>query len=168
MNDPRALSARILAGALMAALVLILFALSFVLVGLSELPPLWAPLAQVTAGVIVHFVLEQIGYRVPALQPGQEDPGTSYARFQSAMILRFALSEAIAIASLAGAFVVTEGGFLVYVGGMLVSLALMAIHVWPGRRPVERTAAALESGGVRSPLRETFGFGGQGGAVQRL
>lgn len=72
------------------------------------------------------------------------------------MILRFALSEVIAIASLVAAFVV-EGGILTYAVGAVVSLVLMAVHVWPSARPVGRVADALEAAGRRTTLREEFG-----------
>ena len=77
------------------------------------------------------------------------------------MMLRFALSEVIAIASLVAAFVV-EGGLGAYAVGALVSLALMAVHVWPWARPVTKVADALEASGRPSFLRETFGVPAQG------
>lgn len=155
-----AMSARILSSTLMGALVFIGVALVFVL-PTDETPPLWVPLAQVAAGVAVHVALEAIGYRVQPLDPGQSDDDAAAAgrlRWQSAMILRFALSEFVALASIAAAFVLQTGGFLVYAVGALVSLVLMFVHVWPWARPVGRTADALEANGKASHLRQTFGL----------
>lgn len=143
----------------MGALVFIGIAMFFVL-GTDTTPPTWVPLVQLGAGVAVHLVLGAIGYRVPPLDPTLSDEEAATAgrmRWQSSMMLRFALSEVVAIASLVAAFVI-DGGVWTYLGGALVSLALMAVHVWPGTRSVTRTAEALEAGGRASFLRETFGL----------
>ncbi|MFN8193416.1 MAG: hypothetical protein U0R80_03940 [Nocardioidaceae bacterium] len=166
---------RILAGALMGALIIIGIALWVVLSATEDLtvvPPLWLLGTQVAAGLAVHFFTEAAGYRTPAIAPGTpRDQAETQGRiaFQSAMVRRFAFSEVIAIASVAAAFVVTDGGFLGYVSGACVSLALMIVHVWPWARPVGRTAASLDRDGGRSHLLEAFGFSGpDGGAIQRL
>lgn len=157
------MSNRMLAGSLMSALFVIALALYFVFSGTEDpwaAPVLYVTVAQVAAGIAVHFFLETIGYRAPALDPSlsEEDAAASGRKvWQSTMVLRFALSEFVAIASLAAAFVVTEGGYLTYLGGLLVSVVLMAIHVWPSARPVGKLAEALERGGRSSHLRETFG-----------
>ena len=160
VGAPFALSSRMLAASLMGALVVLGVALSVVL------PPegsfsIVVLLAQVVAGVVVHGLLEAIGYRMPALAGDLSDEAAeaeARTRWQSGMILRFAISELIAIASIAAAFVLPDGDILVYAGGALVSLVLMMVHVWPWARPVGRTADALEAGGRRSGLREAFGL----------
>ena len=145
----------------MSALVMIGLALFFVL-GQEDMssPPLVVVLVQLAAGVGIHLLLEAVGYRPQPLAPSVSDEDAEVLvrmRWQSAMLLRFALAETVAIASVAVAFVVEEGGFLTYVVGAAVSLALMALHVWPGARPVGRMADALERDGRRSGLREAFG-----------
>lgn len=170
-GTPFAMTARILAGSLMGALLFIGFALFYVL-PVDETPPPWVFLAQVVAGVAIHFFLEAVGYRVQALDVSMSEDGAATAarvRWQSSMILRFALCEFVALASIAAAFVIEEGGFLIYAVGALVSLVLMGVHVWPWARPVGRTADALESAGQPSYLREAFGLSAPGpGPVQRL
>lgn len=165
---PFALSTRILAGSLMGALVVIGGALSVVL-------PLDAPVsvvvlgAQLLAGLAAHLVIEAIGYRTPALATDLTDDeavAQARSRWQPLMVTRFALAELVAIASIAAAFVIEDGGFVTYLGGAVVSLALMAVHVWPGSRAVGKVAEALESGGKRSGLREAFGVSSPG-PVQR-
>ncbi|RYB91295.1 hypothetical protein EUA06_08160 [Nocardioides glacieisoli] len=166
---PFALSNRILAASLMSALVVIGVAISVVL------PPEGSVsfvvlLAQVVAGLAAHGLLEAVGYRTPPLATDlSDDDATAQARirWQSGMILRFAVSEFIAIASLAAAFVLPDGDLLVYLGGAVVSLALMTVHVWPWSRPVGKVADALEAGGRRSGLRETFGLSSPG-PIQRF
>ena len=169
---PFVMSHRILVGALMAALVFIGMALLFVL-PLDQAPPLWVPLAQLAAGAGIHLVLEAIGYRTPPLEPSLDDDAAAaqaLVRYQSGMFLRFALCEAVAIASIALAFVLPTGGWVVYGVGAVVSLVLMVVHVWPWSRPVGKAADALEASGRSSRLREVFGIAGAGagGAIQRL
>jgi hypothetical protein len=155
---------RILALRLMGALPVIGVVLWAVLSATQDvwaLPPPWLMLAQVAAGVSVHFFNEAAGRRTPPIVAGlprEEAETTSRLAFQSAMVERFAFSEAIAIVSLAAAFWLAEGGILGYVTGALVSLALMVLHVWPTPRAVERTAAALERDGGTSYLREALGL----------
>lgn len=162
-TTPFALSARILCGALMGALVFMGIALFFVL-GTDATPPTVLILVQVLAGLAVHFGVEAIGYRLQPLDPGMSDDdaaGAARTRWQSSMILRFALIEFIAIASLVVAFVI-DGGVWTYLVGAIVSLALMLVHVWPGARSINRTAAALEAQGQQSFLRESFGLASTG------
>lgn len=166
-----ATSTRILSGTLMGALLFLGLACFFVL-PFDEAPPLWVPIAQVVAGIAVHTVLEAIGYHVAPLDASLTgDDATAQARagWQSTMIVRFALSETIAILSLALAFVLSDGGFLIYAGGALVALVLMVVHVWPWARPVGKLADQLESAGQASGLREAFGaVGASSGPIQRL
>lgn len=168
-----AMSQRMLVGSLMSGLVLVAFAIYFVFAGQGDAlatPPLYVPVAQLIAGLAAHFLIQTIGYRVAALDRSlsEEDAATKARQaWQTTMILRFALSEFVAIASLAAAFVVTDGGYLTYLGGMLVSLVLMVVHVWPSAGPVGRIAEALEKGGRSSHLRETFGLDSSG-PVRRL
>jgi len=164
-----AVSARILAGSLMGALLFMGVALAFVLRTDSR-PPLWVPLAQLVAGAAIHVLLDTIGYRLQPLEVSMGDTeaaSAARARWQAAMILRFALSESVALASIAAAFVIGEGGFWIYAAGAVVSLVLMVVHVWPWARPLGRTVEALESAGQPSHLFEAFGLSGPG-PIQRL
>ena len=156
---PFALTTRVLAASLMGALVVMGVALAVVLPPEGSLS-VTVLLVQVLAGVAAHGLLEAIGYRTPPLAPDLSDEAATAqarTRWQSGMILRFAVSEFIAIASIAAAFVLPDGDILTYLGGALVSLVLMGVHVWPWARPVGRTADALEASGRASGLRETFG-----------
>ena len=155
-----AMSMRILSSALMGALFFIAIALYFVL-PTDEVPPLWVPAAQLLAGFSVHLLLDAVGYRTLPLDSSLSDndaKAQSRLRFQAATTMRFAFSEAIAIASIVLAFVLVEGGFLVYAVGMVVALVLMIVHVWPWSRPVGRFADNLEAAGKPSGLREAFGI----------
>lgn len=149
-----------MAATLMGALVMIAVVTFPVLAadGLGPVLPV-ALGAQVAAGLVVHVLLETIGYRLRPVAPGAAPEAAeqhSVAQYQQWMILRFALSEAIAILSLAAAFVV--GAYTVYLGGMVVSLVLLALHVWPGERTVGKSITALERSGGRSNLRQRLGL----------
>lgn len=156
---PFALTTRVLAASLMGALVVMGVALAVVLPPEGSMS-VTVLLVQVVAGLAAHGLLEAIGYRTPPLAPDLTDEAATAqarTRWQSGMILRFAVSEFIAIASIAAAFVLPDGDILTYLGGALVSLVLMGVHVWPWARPVGRTADALEASGRASGLREAFG-----------
>jgi len=164
-------STRALAGSLIGAVVLVGVALAMVLPAPEPGPGALVVLAvQVAAGVVAHLLLEAIGYRTPPLSSDLTDADAATqarTRWQSLMIMRFAITESIAIASIAAAFALADGSILTYLGGAAVSLALMLVHVWPGARPVGKVADALEADGRRSGLRESFGLSSSG-AIQRL
>ena len=167
---------RMLSIILISALVMIGLALAFVLTPVAEMPPWWVPVAQVVAGVALHAVIGAIGYRAAPLDRSLDDAAariTAQRVFTTGLTMRFAFAESIAIVSIALAFVLQHGGFLIFVGGALVSLALMAVHVWPGAGPVGRVADRLEADGRPSGLREEFGVTGgpgpaSGSAIQEL
>ncbi len=166
---PFAAQNRLVAGTLVSGLFVIGLALYFVLPS-DEAPPVWVLAAQLAAGVAVHLAIEAIGYRAVPLDPSLDRDhavAQGMVRYQAGMLLRFALAESIAIASIALAFVLSEGGFLTYAGGAVVALVLMGVHVWPWARPVGKAADQLEAGGQQSRLREVFGLP-EPGPIQRL
>jgi hypothetical protein len=156
--------AQVLAGATIGFLVMMgVLSYSLLASGETLTAPPWVLVgAQLVAGLVVHLVCESVGYRVPAVPPGTpEAEGTrlGVAAYQSRALLRIALSEAIAVASLAGAFVVGGGGaWPLYLVGAGVSVVLLAVHGWPWSRPVDRIETALERDGARVGLREAFGL----------
>lgn len=158
-------SMRILALVLIAALVFITVVLYYVL-GTAEggmaNPPMWVLVVQFVYALIALGVAETIGYRTAAAELGEAQTvgNNSALAYQSAMILRFAVCESLAIISIALAFVLTPSTFLIYLYGGLLSLALMLFEVLPSKRSVARTEASLERRGRPSYLREAFGLGG--------
>ncbi|MDQ3156383.1 MAG: hypothetical protein M3Q98_06645 [Actinomycetota bacterium] len=156
---------RILALALCAALGFIGVALYFAM-GTTEdgmaNPPVWVPLAQVFGAFVILVLVETVGYRTAAAEGGDTQivGNSSAMAYQSAMILRFALCESLAIVSIALAFVVIPNTFLTYVYGGLLSLALMLFAVVPNKRSLSKTEASLERDGRPSYLREAFDLAG--------
>jgi hypothetical protein len=165
---------QLLVGTMMWSLVLLAVVLVFVLPVDDRLaaPPLWLLAAQFAAGGAIYLALESIGYRTPAIHPEDDQATattTAVRALQSGTILRFALSEPIALASLAAAFVIDGGSVLCYATGAVVSVALIGYHAWPWSRPVDKTVASLERDGGRSYLREGLGLPPKlGGAIQEL
>lgn len=160
------------AGAVMGSLVMIAIALgiAFPEGERFDAPPLWLVAAQVLAAIVVHLAVEAIGYRAPAIHPetGEAEARTISARaFTSGTVLRVGLCESIALASVAAAFLVDSGGYAGFLTGAAISLALMAVHAWPGAGPIEKTLASLERDGGRSYLREQLGLGTVG-PIQEL
>lgn len=151
---------RTLALTLISTLPLIAITLSFVLGDtFGETPPLTIVIALLVTGLGAHALIEAVGYRTEPLPLSMsEDQARTAARerFQTGLILRFALAEFVAILSITLAFVMGQGGIWTFLVGMVISLVLLAMHVWPGRRPITRVADALESNGRLSGLRETF------------
>jgi hypothetical protein len=70
------------------------------------------------------------------------------------MIMRFALSEVVGIASLALAFIVPQGGFAVVLLGVVIAEGLMWWHVVPNRSQVMRVQQSLAARGAHVPLWE--------------
>ena len=98
-----AMTTRMLAASLIGALFFIAVALLFVLGdSLEETPPLLVPVGQVVVGVAVHLLVEAVAYRpapLPLSLSDEQARTTSRQRWQEGMILRFALCEFVAIAS---------------------------------------------------------------------
>ncbi len=160
---------RMLVGAVVAALFLMAVALSLVL-GFAA-PPLWTVVLLLVLGVVAHLALDRIGYRVPAISPSlpaEEMRSAAVRAFQSSLMRRLAVAESVAIVGLLLAF---AGGrtVLVYDLGAAISVLLLALHVWPSLRTVDRVVGQLERDGADTGLRGMLGFGGTaGGAVTRL
>ena len=155
---------QMLAGAVMASLLMIGVALvvAFPEDERFDAPPLWLVGAQVAAAVVVHLLVESIGYRTAAIHPetGEAESAVEATRaFTAGTLLRVAMCESIALASIVAAFLVDSGGYLGFLTGAAISLALMAVHAWPGSGPIDKTVISLEREGGRSYLRERLGLG---------
>ncbi len=166
---------RTLASAMTGALFFLALALYFVLGSQEDAfgtPPLVVLGGQLLAGLALHLLIQAVGYRTPAIAPGtptDQAGRTSGAAMTSGTVLRSALSESVAIASVALAFLVSEGQYVTYLTGALVSLVLFALHAFPSERTISRTEASLERDGGTSHLREQLALPpASTGPVQRL
>ncbi|WP_134738252.1 hypothetical protein [Nocardioides sp. 503] len=175
------ISLRLTVGAMMTFLLFMALALYFVLApgsdpqpgeGLLDAPQLWVVGALVAAGVALHLLITLVGYRTPAIAPGTPPDvagRTSAGALSAGTMLRAALSESVALASVALAFLVSEGSYVTYLVGAAVSLALFVLHAFPTARTVDRTQASLERAGGTSYLRERLRLPApRAGAIQEL
>lgn len=126
------------------------------------LPPVYVIGGQVAAGVVLLLLCSTIGFRVAPITPGttpEKTRGEALQKHQTSMLLRLVLGEALALISLALAFVLTEGQLMTYVIGGVLSLALMAFFAYPSVRNIRPVEASLDSAGVPSRLADEFGVG---------
>ncbi|MGH3354049.1 MAG: hypothetical protein ACRDPS_25530 [Nocardioides sp.] len=127
-----------------------------------QLPSAYVIGGQVAAGVIMALLCSTVGFGAAPVTPGtlpEKATNEGLQKHQTSMILRLVLSEVVALASLALAFVLTEGQLLTYVIGAVITLALMAFFAYPSARNIRRLEAQLDSAGARSGLAEAFGLG---------
>lgn len=118
-------------------------------------------LAPLGLGIAVALLLQVVGYRLRPLERDLERPQAEQqarVRFMGGFFQRLMLSETILLISVVFAFAFPEGSAWLVLAGCLISLILMALHVWPGRRVVDKSATALEREGVDSGLRQAFGM----------
>lgn len=150
-----------MSGALLAAPVIVLVAMWFVLSDTLTDPTPWPFMIGVLVlGVVGELVLRSIGYRTVVLARGlTKDQAMAQSRlsYQAALFRRTAISELPMIVSLALSFTI-PGGFYIVLFGCAAALNLLARHIWPSERSVERTQASLELNGARSHLREALGL----------
>lgn len=167
--------ARILAGSVLgtlAAMGVVVYVVQGPDSGPLGTPPVWLLAAQLVGGLGLHVTLDTVGYRVRPVPPGTpvaDATRLGLRAFQTMLLVRMALSELVAIASLASAFVLgPPDGILGYLTGGVVSAGLVLVHVWPWRRPVERTRVALERDGALVPLPGTPGGDGGSSVIEEL
>ncbi|WP_141014992.1 hypothetical protein [Nocardioides sambongensis] len=165
------LTLRMLASSMIGAVVLICFALWFV-VGTGDdpfaVPETWALAVVVAEGAAAYLLVTVVGYNAPAVPPGAARESW-VARFQASMMVRLALGESTALIALALAFIVPDGGYLLLLVGAAMSLVTMGVHGYPWDYPVERYRARLERDGGTSYLREDLGLPPKpSGAIREL
>lgn len=152
---------RIMVGALLAAPVLIVIAMWFVLGHTLTDPTPWPfVIAVVAIGLVGELVLRTFGYRTVVLPRGLSAADTmarSRLSYQAALFRRMSVAELPLLIALALSFV-TYGGFYLVLFGAAITLNLLVVHVWPSQRSVDRTAASLELDGADSRLREALGL----------
>ena len=152
---------RVMVGALLAAPVVIVVAMWFVLGHTLTDPTPWPfVIAVVVLGLVGEVVLRTFGYRTVVLPRGLSSADTmarSRLSYQAALFRRMSVAELPMLIALALSFV-TYGGFYLVLFGAAVTLNLLVVHVWPSQRSVDRTAASRELDGADSHLREALGL----------
>ena len=152
---------RVMVGALLAAPVIIVVAMWFVLGDTLTDPTPWPfVIAVVALGLVGEVVLRTFGYRTVVLPRGLSAADTiarSRLSYQAALFRRMSVAELPMLIALALSFV-TYGGFYLVLFGAAVTLNLLVVHVWPSQRSVDRTMVSLELGGAPSRLYEALGL----------
>lgn len=152
---------RLMVAALLAAPVIVVVAMWFVLGHTLTDPTPWPfVIAVVAVGLVGELVLRTYGYRTVILPRGlsrSEAIARSRLSYQAALFRRTSIAELPMLIALALAFV-TYGGFYLVLFGAAVTLNLLAVHVWPSERSVDRTMVSLELDGSPSHLREALGM----------
>lgn len=152
---------RVMVGALLAAPLLIVVAMWFVLGETLTDPTPWPfVIAVVAVGLVGDMVIRTFGYRTVVLPRGlsrADAMARSRLSYQAALFRRMTIAELPMLIALALAFV-TYGGFYLVMFGAAMTLNLLAFHVWPSERSVDRTVASLELDGAHSHLREALGL----------
>ena len=153
---------RILVGALLSAVVIIVVAM---LVPLGTMDGAFEPTLLIALPVVLALgslaVSETLGYRHPAIAPGTpKDQAMRQATtaYSSGTFMRFAFSEVVFVLTLALAFVVTSGGYLALLVAAPITMALIWFECWPRDRPIARSQASLERDGGVTHLRAAYGL----------
>src|SRR5689334_24243313 len=104
-------------GAVIGTLIVIAIALPTLYVDSDRFaaPPLWLLGAQVAAALVVHLLVEAIGYRASPLDPETpeiEARAASARAFTASTVVRVSLCEAVALGSIVAALLVDDGGYV--------------------------------------------------------
>lgn len=145
-------------GAVMGGLVVLTLVVGSVL-GFGGYPPVWVPWALGALAVLAHVACTTVGYRTTPVRPGtaaSEAARTGRSAFQQSTFVRMALCEAVGIVAVAAAFVVDSRTGMTVVVGAVLSLALLALHAWPGERTIARVQRSLDRDGGQSFLSDTM------------
>ncbi|MFT4299742.1 MAG: hypothetical protein QM597_08930 [Aeromicrobium sp.] len=154
-SSPFAQVYRIFASTLIGAPVVLTVVVVLSVTASTESLPVGVTAAIIAAVLLGGFAAQTFGYRLaPLTALGQE--AVANQRFQQSATLRFALTEAPFIAVVALTYVLPYGWAPTLVAAVIAVPGLF-FHLWPTRRVVGRSAERLESGGIPSGLRETFG-----------
>jgi F0F1-type ATP synthase membrane subunit c/vacuolar-type H+-ATPase subunit K len=155
---PRIRSTRMLVSVLAGSVVLWGVVMSFIFPS-SEFPPIWVPLTFGALAVISHLLSRTVGFRLKPIPAGTlptEAMPTALAAFQSSLIIRFVLSESVAIIALVLSFIVVPQTWTTYLIGGVPSLILFAVNVWPSTALISKVQQQLDREGGRSFLADAL------------
>jgi F0F1-type ATP synthase membrane subunit c/vacuolar-type H+-ATPase subunit K len=159
-QSPALSTLRLLVAVVAGALVLMGVAVSVIL-GFGA-PALWAVVLLLLLGVLAYLALDKTGYRVPPVSPhlsAEAAKTRAVGLLRTSLMRRLALAESVAIIGLVLSFVAGQTALLFWLGTALTVL-LLALHVWPSLRTVDRLVLNLEKEGARTGLRQFLGLGG--------
>jgi hypothetical protein len=125
----------------------------------GDYPPIWVPSVLGSLAVISHLISRTVGFNlkpVPAGAPPTEAIAMARAAFYASAILRFALSELVAIVALSLSFAVLPASWMTYLIGAVLTSILLWLNVWPSPAVISRAQQRLDRDGGQSLLRDTL------------
>ena len=164
MSEPPAtgvtpiMSLRILVGILAGSLVIFGVVLYNALQN-GEYPPVWVAWALGALAATSHLLSRRVGFNlkpVPAGTPPDEAMAMARVAFQASTVLRFALSESVALVALVLSFVVQPASWMTYLIGAVLALALLAVNVWPRAGIISKAQRQLDREGGQSFLHDAL------------
>jgi hypothetical protein len=155
---PPIMSLRIIIGVVASGLVIFGVVLYYTLPN-GDYPPLWVPWALGGLAVTSHLLSQRVGFKLKPVPPGTPpDEAMAMARvaFQASTVLRFALSEAVAIIAIVLSFVVKPASWMTYLIGAVLGLVLLAVNAWPSAGNISKAQQQLDRDGGQSFLRDAL------------
>ena len=151
-------SLRILVGVLAGSLVMFGIVVYFALPS-GDYPPVWVAWALGGLAVISHLLSQRVGFNlkpVPARTLPAESMAMARAAFQTSSLLRFALSESVAIIALVLSFAARPASWMTYLIGLALALILLRVNVWPNAAVISKAQQQLDRDGGQSFLRDAL------------
>lgn len=121
----------------------------------GDLPPSWVLWTLGGLAVCSHLLCQTVGFNlkpVPTGTPPAKAMVMAGAAFQASTLLRFALSEAVAIVALALSFAVLPASWMTYLIGAVLTLILIGST----SGPVLPSSARLSSGSIETVVSPCF------------
>lgn len=125
----------------------------------GDLPPSWVLWTLGGLAVCSHLLCQRVGFNlkpVPTGTPPAKAMVMAGAAFQASTLLRFALSEAVAIVALALSFAVLPASWMTYLIGAVLTLILIGVNVWPSTAVISKAQQRLDRDGGQSLLRDAL------------
>ena len=122
-------------------------------------PPIWVPWALGGLAVTSHLLCQSTGFNrkpVPAGTPPDEAMAMARAAFHTSTMLRFALSEAVAIVAIVLSLAVQPASWMTYLIGGVLTLILIGVNVWPSAGVIDKAQQRLDRDGGQSFLRDAL------------
>jgi hypothetical protein len=125
----------------------------------GDYPPIWVPWALGALAVVSHLLSQTIGFNLRPVPAGTlPDEAAAMARvaFQTSSLLRFVLTESVAIIALVLSFVVLPASWMTYLIGAVLALILLGVNVWPSSAVIAKAQQQLDRDGGQSYLRDAL------------
>jgi len=147
-------SLRVIVGTLTVSLVMFAVVLFLVLPN-GHYPPIWVPWGLGGLAVLSHLLCRKVGFTIKPVPSGTlpgEAMAMALAAFRTSTIVRFALSELVAIVALTLSFAVAPATWMTYLIGLVLALILLWVNAWPHAAVISKAQQQLDRDGGESFL----------------